>query len=80
MSKKQTRRAISVAGLTYARLYRYCRNKGQSVSGYIERLVDTDLTAKGVPPETEPVELPTRPRKTEAQELAERQAGNVFTW
>lgn len=49
MAKRQTRRSISVMGRTYARLDHHTKTTGESVSGYIERLVAADLDARGVP-------------------------------
>ena len=49
MGKKQTRRAISVKGLTYQRLKDYCDGTGQSVSGYLEEIIAEKLDAAGAP-------------------------------
>jgi hypothetical protein len=49
--KKQTRRAISVKGLTYQRMQKYCREKGMSVAGFVEELVAEKLAELGVPEE-----------------------------
>ena len=52
MAKRQTRRSISVAGKTYARI-ELARKHGvipeDSISGYIERLIAADLDQLGVP-------------------------------
>jgi len=36
---KQTRRSVSVKGLTYQRLQDYCESQGKPVSGFLEELV-----------------------------------------
>lgn len=48
MPKKQTRRSLSVKGLTYQRLADYCKAEGVSVSGFIEELVGAKLDELGV--------------------------------
>lgn len=47
----RTRRSISVAGKTYARieLAKQLATPDESYSGYIERLIKNDLDAQGVP-------------------------------
>jgi hypothetical protein len=49
VAKKQTRRSISVKGITYARAIGYCQDNGISVSGLVERLVTNELDARGAP-------------------------------
>lgn len=49
MAKRQTRRSISVKGLTYQRLKNYCEAQGLSVSGYIEDIISQRLDAANVP-------------------------------
>lgn len=49
MAKRQTRRSISVKGLTYQRLKNYCESQGISVSGYLEGLIATRLDEENVP-------------------------------
>lgn len=49
MAKIQTRRSVSLRGLTYQRLKNHCESTGESVSGYLEILIGADLTARGVP-------------------------------
>ena len=39
MPRKQTRRSVSVKGLTYQRLKGYCDRTGQSLSSFVENLV-----------------------------------------
>ncbi|MCA9635691.1 MAG: hypothetical protein KC420_06630 [Myxococcales bacterium] len=49
MAKRQTRRSISVKGITYQRLKDYCEASGLSVSGYLEDIIAEKLDAAGVP-------------------------------
>ncbi|HRI07139.1 MAG TPA: hypothetical protein PKW35_04935 [Nannocystaceae bacterium] len=49
MAKRQTRRSISVKGITYQRLKDYCEAYGLSVSGYLEDIIAEKLDAAGVP-------------------------------
>lgn len=49
MAKRQTRRSISVKGITYQRLKNYCQAHGVSVSGYLEEIIAEKLDAAGVP-------------------------------
>ncbi len=49
MAKRQTRRSISVKGITYQRLKDYCEACGLSVSGYLEEIIAEKLDAAGVP-------------------------------
>ena len=63
MAKRQTRRSISVKGITYQRLKNYCEDQGLSVSGYLEQIIAQNLDAEDVPvperveprPESKPV-------------------------
>lgn len=76
MAKRQTRRAISVKGLTYQRLQKYCEARGRSVSGYLEEIIKKDLDDKGWPEETT---LEPRPPRPEPKSLGEF-AGSSFTF
>jgi hypothetical protein len=49
MAKKQTRRSISVKGITYQRLKAYCDANKKSVSGYLEEIIAEKLDAMGAP-------------------------------
>lgn len=49
MGKRQTRRSISVKGITYRRLKEYCDANGKSVSGYLEEIIGEKMDAAGVP-------------------------------
>ena len=48
MAKKQTRRSISLKGLTYQRVKEYCEAQDRSISGFLEELVEKKL--RNVPP------------------------------
>lgn len=52
MGKRQTRRAISLKGLTYQRLKKFCDAEGLACSGYLEELINDALDRKGCPRET----------------------------
>lgn len=62
MAKRQTRRAISVKGLTYQRLKKHCDEKGISVSGFVEEIIARRLDSLGVPEETVLEPRPPRPK------------------
>jgi len=47
--KKTTRCAVSVKGITYQRVKNFCTSTGQSMSGYLERIIHENLDALGVP-------------------------------
>jgi hypothetical protein len=64
MAKRQTRRSISVKGITYQRLKDYCDATGKSVSGYLEDIIAEKLDAAGAPIPT--VLKPRVQRKEEA--------------
>ena len=49
MAKKQTRRSISVKGLTYQRLKDYCAPEKLSGSGFLETAIGEKLDTLGVP-------------------------------
>jgi len=49
MAKRQTRRSISVKGITYQRLKNFCEDQGVSVSGYLEQIIADKLDAQNVP-------------------------------
>ena len=72
--KKNSRRAISVKGLTYQRLKKYCEGKGRSLSGFLEEIIAERLDKLGVPEETELEERPRRP------EPSPQIVGNHFTF
>lgn len=49
MAKRQTRRSISVKGITYQRLKNFCESQGLSVSGYLEDIIANRLDEANVP-------------------------------
>ena len=67
MAKRQTRRSVSIKGLTYQRLKDWCDENGRSVSGYLEDLIAADMTAEGAPV---PTVLRPRPAREETPEPA----------
>lgn len=52
MSKRTTRRSISVRGLTYQRLVDHCEDMDCSVSGWVEIAIGQMLDVAGVPRQT----------------------------
>lgn len=63
MAKRQTRRSISIKGITYQRLKDYCDAQKMTVSGYLEEILAEKLDAAGVPVPTalRPRDPKTRP-------------------
>jgi hypothetical protein len=49
MAKRQTRRSISVKGITYQRLKNFCEEQNLSVSGYLEDIIAARLDEARVP-------------------------------
>lgn len=49
MAKRQTRRSISVKGITYQRLKNFCETQNMSVSGYLEDIIAARLDEANVP-------------------------------
>lgn len=78
-TRKQTRRSISVKGITYQRIRDYFKqdDPDRSVSGYIEDLVKADLDKKGIPVPKFLV-VPTKPKKKDHED--EPPWGNHFTF
>lgn len=50
--KRQTRRSISLKGLTYQRLKAYCDAEGLTLSGFLEAAIAEKMDAAGQPIET----------------------------
>ena len=67
MAKRQTRRSISVKGITYQRLKNFCEAQNLSVSGYLEDIIANRLDEANVPvpervdPRPEPTGKPAGP-------------------
>ena len=61
MAKKQTRKSISVKGITYQRVKDHCDREGISVSGFLEEIIAAKLDALGVPVPTLLRPPPIRP-------------------
>ena len=68
MAKRQTRRSISVKGITYQRLKDFCDAHDKSVSGFLEEIIAERLDAAGVPV---PTVLKPRPQRSSAPEQEE---------
>jgi len=60
MAKLQTRRSISVKGITYQRLKNFCGTHGLSVSGYLEGIIASRLDDAQVPVPERVEPRPTR--------------------
>lgn len=68
MGKKiTTRRSISVKGLTYQRIKKFCDSKGVPVSGWVEAIIAAQLDKEGVPEEL--VLAPRVQRKVSSDEI-----------
>jgi hypothetical protein len=76
MAKRQTRRSISVKGITYQRLKDFCDTNSLSVSGYLEEIIAERLDAAGVPV---PTVLKARPER-KAEEQPEEIVSQHFTF
>lgn len=50
--KRQTRRSVSLRGLTHQRLEDYCRTNGLAVAGFAEDVIAAELNRLGVPEQT----------------------------
>ena len=68
MAKRQTRRSISVKGITYQRLKDFCDAHDKSVSGFLEEIIAERLDAAGVPV---PSVLKPRPQRSAMPEQEE---------
>jgi len=66
MAKKQTRKSISVKGITYQRVKDYCDKEKRSVSGFLEEIIAEKMDALGVPVPTllRPKKQPPAPVRT----------------
>jgi len=69
MAKRQTRRSISVKGITYQRLKDFCDAHNKSVSGYLEDIIAEKLDAAGVPVPTVLKPRPSRPATADTEEI-----------
>jgi hypothetical protein len=68
MAKRQTRRSISVKGLTYQRLKNFCEDTGLSVSGYLEQIIADKLDAQNVPVPEKVDPRPVVPKQADGEE------------
>ena len=69
MAKRQTRRSISVKGITYQRLKDFCDATGKSVSGYLEEIIAEKLDAAGAPVPTVLKPRPQRKPENQPEEI-----------
>jgi hypothetical protein len=51
MGKRTTRRSISVKGLTYQRIKKYCDTQAIAVSAFLEEVIAERMEREGVPEE-----------------------------
>jgi len=79
MAKRQTRRSISVKGITYQRLKNFCEEQGLSVSGYLEDIIANRLDAANVPV-PEKVEPRPAPETTKPSHEPEEIISQHFTF
>jgi len=75
--KRQTRRSISVRGLTYQTLKDYCDKQGRSVSGLLEELIADKMREENQP--WAEVLKAHYPRERATSEIEEARAA-VFTF
>lgn len=47
MAKRQTRRSISITGLSYQTVQEFCEDEGRSVSGLLEDLIAEKMESEG---------------------------------
>ena len=73
MGRRQTRKAISVKGLTYQRLKNWANELNQSVSGTLEQIITEKLDAENVP-------IPEKIEPSEPRQSPERIIGQHFTF
>jgi hypothetical protein len=79
MAKRQSRRSISVKGITYQRLKNFCESTGLSVSGYLEDIIAAKLDAANVPV-PEKVEPRPKAKPVEAGQGGEEIISQHFTF
>jgi hypothetical protein len=72
MSKKQTRRSVSIRGSTYEQIRKYCERNGVSMSEFVEDQIAQFFGNGGSSAETKPSE---RIDKEELQDAA-----RIFTF
>ena len=77
MAKRQTRRSISIKGLTYQTLKDYCDANGRSVSGFLEDLIAETMQKERFPWAV--VLRPHHPKKRAVEDIEEARAA-AFTF
>ena len=73
--KRQTRRSISIKGITYQRVKNHCEAEGISISGLLEVLLTEKMDEAGVP-----VPTAVEPRKPPPKPAPEEIVSNHFTF
>lgn len=77
----QTRRAISLKGLTFQRLASYCEEQGVSVTSFIEELIVEGLDRAGAPPASTLRPRPGRPKPSAPDaDIAGELASGIWTF
>lgn len=84
MGKRQTRRSISVKGITYQRLKTFCEDPDteggkRPVSGWLEDVIAEKMDAAGVPMPRLPVRSYPLPEQVTAAEIEAQPPAN-FTF
>lgn len=74
MGRRQTRRSISVKGITYQRLKNFCESQGMSISGYLEDIIASRLDEARVP-----VPEKVEPRPEPVTVKAQRDPGEIIS-
>ena len=80
MAKRQTRRSISIKGISYQRLKNHCDDEGRSLSGWLEEVIAEKLDAAGVPMPMLPVRAYPLPERPVTAEDIEAQPPANFTF
>ena len=75
MAKRQTRRSISVKGITYQRLKNFCERQEISISGYLEDVIAEKLDAA-----QEPVPERVEPKQPKPPAPTDDVAAGIFTF
>ena len=88
MTRRPTRRSVSVKGLTYQRVKAWCDREERSVSGLLEEVIAERMDREGEPVHTEliprkPIPMEARPGPTPVNydfPTAEVSGGGLKTW
>ena len=81
MAHKQTRRSISISGLTYDRLKAHCLEKGCSMSSVVETLLKDSLPETGLKSSTNRMEqIRAAAEKTNSRSSSPTEGSHIFTF